>query len=207
MSNLIPVGNYPAVAVRVAGDDGNFLARFARSSTGSGQVLVYFEFLAGPHAGARLPWFGFFTKDSHVRTLESLRLLGWTGDDVMAINSQACDQEVSITVEHNEYEGKIHARVAWVNRPGGGVITLKNPMTIDELRKFSASVKRVAVTIPAVAGKRVTPEGAQAPAASSAAPSRAAEPPRNDDWDDRSRDHNPGAGPPDRQPGEDDIPF
>lgn len=152
MSDLIPATFYRAVAVKPI--------QFGEAKTGTKQVLVQFEILEGPHAGHLLPWFGFFSEKSHERTLEALRLCGFKGDDLMAALDQPMDQEVSITVEHESYDGKVHARVAWVNAPGAGGVTLAKPMDPDQFRQFAAQMKGKLSKVPAVDGKKAKRAGA-----------------------------------------------
>lgn len=146
MPELIPESFYRAVAVKPI--------QFGEAKTGTKQVLVQFEIIDGPHSGRLLPWFGFFSEKAHERTLEALRLCGFKGDDLMAVLEQPMDQEVSITVEHEVYEGKSHARVAWVNAPGGGGVTLAKPMGADQFRQFAAQLKSKLAKVPAVDGKK-----------------------------------------------------
>jgi len=155
MANLIPEGFYRAVAVKPI--------QFGESGTGTKQVLVQFEILDGEHAGRVLPWFGFFSEKAHERTLEALRLCGFKGDDLMSVLEQPMNQEVSVTVGHNTYEGKTHARVDWVNAPGGGGVTLAKPMGSDQFRQFAAQMKARLAKVPAVDGKKAE-RGTPAPA-------------------------------------------
>jgi hypothetical protein len=184
---MIEAGSYLAFAVPMEGEDGVHLVRWARTKEKKPQILVYFEITEGPHAGERYPWFGYFTKETYERTIQSLRYMGWKGDDLEKLG--ALSQEVSIAIGHNEWEGKIRARVDWVNRAGGAAMKLNDPMTAGDLRLFASKIKAVAGKIREVAGKVIdrathTPEKSTTPAQ----PSLPAE-------------H-------ERQPGEDDdIPF
>lgn len=154
MANLIPKGYYNAMAAPVETDEGRLWAQFGEAKSGTKQVLVHFEILDGTYAGSKLPWFGYFTKDTIARTLESLRIAGFKGDDLETFPWQQPDQKVSITVEHNTYEGKTHARVAWVNKPGGGGVKLANPLGKDGLRQFAAQMKSYVKQAPEVAGEK-----------------------------------------------------
>lgn len=164
MSELIPEGTYVAVATPVEGEDGSHIARFGTTKGRDGgrgirQVLIYFEILDGPHAGQRLPWFGYFGQKSFKRTLQALRYCGWTGDELADLDSQDLDQKVEIVVGHNSYindnDREITvARVDWVNRLGAGVIKLADPMGETDLRAFSARMKGHAREAVAVQGER-----------------------------------------------------
>jgi len=175
---LIPEGHYNAVATANGGE----LVQFGSSSRGTKQVVVHFRLLDGEHAGKVLPWWGYFSEKTWRRTLESLRYAGFTGDDLAAINDQMLDQMVSLTISHeSDDKGIIRARVAWVNAPGGGGVTLKQPMTASELKAFSLSMRAHCGKVAAVAGVRS--DGLQQVA---------------------SRDNLGWDAPP---PGDDDIPF
>lgn len=138
--NLIPEGYYRAVAVPRRGEDGTHTVRWGTVNDKK-QVLVYFQVTHGDWAGEVLPWFGFFSDNAWERTIESLRYIGFTGDDLTTLAEQPLDQMVTITVEHNEYNEKTYARVAFVNALGGGAIQMKNPMGAGDVRKFAARMK------------------------------------------------------------------
>ncbi len=196
MSNLIPIGYYRAVAVPVFIDGAEFWAQFGETKGGKPQVVVTFAILDGPHAGRRVVWFGYFTPDTIKRTIESLRYCGFKGDELAALLTQKINQEVSITVGHNEWEGKVTARVDWVNAAGGGGIKLDKPMATDALRLFSSKMKMHV--------KGVAEVSAPPAAAPVAASQPASAPPAEDRGDDPwASGGNPASGP----PNDSDIPF
>lgn len=162
MSDLIPVGYYNAVAVPVTTDDGPMTVQFGYTKESKRQVAVCFEVIDGPYMGQRLTWFGYFTEKATARTIQALRFCGFRGDDLAAAVTQALDQQVSITVEHAEYNGKVSAKVAWVNAPGGGGFKLSAPMKRDDMRKFAAEMKMAVRAIPDAPGEKAT-RGQQAP--------------------------------------------
>jgi len=140
---LIPKGYYQARAVRVKDRyNTEVWARWGRTSKGTQQVLVMFEILDEPHQGTRLAWFGYFTKDTWQRTIESLRHCGFQGDDLATINRQTLDRVVSVKVEHDtsQKSGRTYARVAFVNASTSGV-QLASPMQDHEVRDFAAMMR------------------------------------------------------------------
>ncbi len=163
---LVPEGHYRAVVAPVQGEDGSAPVQFGETTEGKPQILVNFEIIDGPYAQRVLPWWGSFNPKlpegskakmtPMQRTIHSLRLCGWVGDDIMDVVNQELGNEVSIQVEHSQsQDGQYtNAKVAWVNKPGGSGITISRPMTKDKLVRFSASVKSVAKSIPPVAGKK-----------------------------------------------------
>jgi hypothetical protein len=129
---VIPAGVYPARPTR---------HQWGYTEGGKEQVLVEFQITGDtPEAGTSLAWFGYFTDKTWERTLEALRYCGWEGDDLA--NLGELDKDVEIVVEHEDDEsGVTRAKVRWVNKPGGGRVQLKKPMSEGELRHFAASMK------------------------------------------------------------------
>lgn len=147
MSDLIPEGRYMAVPVPVPTDAGGVYAQFGVTDSGKEQVVIQFEIAEGPEAGRRIAWFGYFTTEKGTRrTLESLRYCGWRGTDLAAIGK--LELPVSITIEHDEYNGRVSAKVAWINSPNGGFVRVQNPMKPNDLKRFSSALSKVAAEIP-----------------------------------------------------------
>jgi len=139
--------------------------QWGRTSKGAEQVALEFRIVEGdPEAiGQTVVWFGFFTDKTWERTMESLRYCGWKGDDLSAIRVEDLDQLVELVVEHDEYQGDINARVAWVNRPGGGGrLKLKDQLSPDEVRAFAARMKQRAKGVPEVKEPNGNPPGVPA---------------------------------------------
>lgn len=112
-SNLIPEGTYRAQPAAWWWDE---------SANGN-----YFLHLVFPveHEGHAYEVNGrlFFTDAAADRAIESLRYLGWTGDDLSKIteNEGFVPATVSIVVEHETSDkGHTFAKVKWINRVGGG---------------------------------------------------------------------------------------
>lgn len=139
---MIPAGNYTAEAVPM--DDGTW-AQFGQSSKGTDQVLMYFRIVEGECAGETLPWVGYFSADAMKRTLESIRLAGFNGDEIYELPAGFAPQQVTVVVEHNTNptNGKTYPRVAWVNELGnlGGRLKFDKPIEGDALRMLSAKLK------------------------------------------------------------------
>lgn len=132
MSTLVP-GTYNARGVD---------AQLGMASTGSEQVAVELEITDEGFAGQRITWFGYFTEQTQQRTFESLRLLGWEGDDLSDL--RGIDRNpVRVVLENDTYDNKTRLKVRWINGPGG--IALKTPLTGDQARAFAARMKAAAV--------------------------------------------------------------
>lgn len=106
-------------------------------------------------------WRGHFTDLTTDRTIESLRYLGFEGDDLS--NLVGLDKnEVDLVVEDEEYEGKTYARVQFINQPRGA--TVKTVLEGQKLSTFAAQMKSAFRAHDAANGKRTTTRPA-APAA------------------------------------------
>lgn len=141
---MISARNHNAVAVPVETDQGPQWAQFGVTEKGNKYVSVSFEILDGEDAGQKISWFGYFSTEKNAkRTIESLRYCGFKGSDLSTVGDQALEQRVSLTVEHDEYDGKVRAKVAWVNGSGGGGYKIEKPMAAEERRKFAASLTNI----------------------------------------------------------------
>ncbi len=131
-------------------DRGNYRARavdsqFGYAETGTEQVAVTFEITEeGEFRGHTIAWFGFFTDGTQERTMQALRACGWEGDDLS--NLIGLDRnEIVLVIEHDEYGGKVQARVKWVNRLGAGRIELKRKMTDAQKTALARRLKGLAI--------------------------------------------------------------
>lgn len=201
MSDLIPQGTYEAVAYAVDTDEfGRTFVQFGESKNkGTPQAVVNLEIVSeGEQAGRRIAYVGYFTENTTQRLIESLRYMGFKGDDLATAITQTLDRKVQIVVEHEQYDGKWRAKVAWVNRAGGGAFRLTEPMSKSALGKFAAQMKGAVRSVPE--------EGA--PRTAGASPSRQGTPPSRPAPS--SGRHRETSAPPqdDRPPPDDsDIPF
>lgn len=129
----IPKGRYRARAMRTENDGlGN------SSNKGTPQVVLVFKLLEEDFHGETLPWIGYLTDATEERTLESLRICGWKNDDLSDLDG-VCDNDVELVVDHERYEGKLRAKVQFVNRIGG--FKQKAPMSQDAAKAFAAKMR------------------------------------------------------------------
>lgn len=105
---------------------------------GKEQAAVQLEILNEEFLGETITWYGYFTEKTQERTLESLRLLGWSSDDLFDLAGIG-STEVRVVLEEEDYNGKMQLKVKWINGPGG--LALKAPMSDGEARAFSARMK------------------------------------------------------------------
>jgi hypothetical protein len=168
---MLNKGIYAAVVVPVETESGETACQFGHSSQkGTPQVAVCFEVLRGPDAGKRMSWIGYLTEKAEERAFKTLRLCGFEGDDLGAFADQRPTNEVQIDVqEERDDQGRIRARIAWVNDPSfGGGMKMANALAGAELRKFGAQFKSKLKALPAVKtveAKREPPSADPAPAA------------------------------------------
>lgn len=147
---LLP-GTYAAVATD---------HQWGKSKSDKTQIVIVFQILDGPQTGQYITWYGYFSGKAAKITMKALRTCGWKGDDLAELG--VLNQRVSIVVEHEEYEGKTHAKVQWINPPGGG-IALKNPLAPNDLRMFAAQMKAKCAEVGEVAGEKVEVQRTEAP--------------------------------------------
>lgn len=108
--------------------------------TGNEEIRVMFEVCGGESNGERATWRGYFTEKTAERTLESLRYMGWDGDDVT--NIQGLDNnKVQIVVEHELWDGKVQVKIQWVNRLFA--VHQGTPMGQSKKAEFSKRMKEL----------------------------------------------------------------
>jgi len=147
---MLRAGTHAAVVVPMHTDFGELACQFGKAGTGTQQVLVMFEILRGPCAGDKISWFGYFTDGTIQRTLESLRICGFTGEDLDKFCDQRPTNEVALVVGEEEYQGKARLKVMWINDPNRAGIKMADPLRDGDLRKFSAQFKSKLKAMPAV---------------------------------------------------------
>lgn len=126
-------------------------------------------------------WRGWFTDAATDRTIESLRYLGFEGDDVS--NLIGLDKnEVELVIEDEEYtkegetEAKLFTRVQFINQVRGPQV--KTKLEGEKLGSFAAQMKAKFRAVDAAAGKRV---GAKPAAPAASGPKGDEPPPMGDD--------------------------
>lgn len=159
---MLPAATYAAVVAPVETEKGPVYIQWGPGTDKSPfTAAVCFEVLNGPQAGQKITAFLYFSdtagksgKTVFERSLESLRVCGFTGDDIDKFADQTPDIECSIVVEHETYQGKTTAKVKWINQAGGQGFTFEKPLDATSLRKYSAQFKSKLRSIPVVAGKK-----------------------------------------------------
>ena len=150
---MLNKGMYAAVVVPVQTEFGELACQFGHSSKkATPQVVVCFEVLRGPHAGKRMSWIGYLTEKAEERTLKTLRLCGFAGDDIDKFADQRPTNEVQLDVQDEiDDKGQTRTRIAWVNDPTfGGGMKMENALGGADLRKFGAQFKSKLKAMPAM---------------------------------------------------------
>ena len=154
---MIQPGTYRAHATK---------AEFGETKKGDPQVAVSFRIIEEEceASGAEITWYGYFSEKTKQRTLESLVHAGWDGDDIDELAGLGTT-EVSLVITHDEWNGKVSAKVNWVNAIGGS--TLQRPMDESAKKTFAKSLKgdladlrkrmNLGAARPAAKGARTTP--------------------------------------------------
>lgn len=141
--------------------------QLGETAGGKPEVAVSFDILTEGATHAQLTWHGYFTEATEERTIESLRIAGWKGDDLSVFSEGFAfpddAPEVSLVVEDETYEGKLYTKVQWVNRAGGAAV--KTPLVGDKAKAFAAAMKEKFRAFDAANGKRTARPAPSKPAA------------------------------------------
>jgi hypothetical protein len=150
---MISKGKYQAHAIQVA---------LGFTEKMSEQIGVLFELMECEEAGETITWYGYFSEKTADRTIESLRHCGWAGDDLSKLTAADLPDPVTLVVdEEMDQEGKLRAKVRWVNKLGAGTVAIKNVMDADAARAFGARFRAQCAAKPATA--KLAPKPTQKP--------------------------------------------
>ena len=142
--------------------------QFGVSAKGNLQIGVLFELLDEEMAGQTISWVGTFAEGKSTDiSIKALEACGWQGDDPTESLEGISTNEVILVVEHEAGEdGRVYAKVAWVNRPGAGRVKFKQPINGQDLRVFGADIKRAVMANRAFnsGGSQARSQQAQRPA-------------------------------------------
>lgn len=146
------------------------------ANKGTPYLELYFKVSEGDHKNTLVRWTGYFTENTNERTIQSLLLMGWQGEDPSEFADGKLhgldSKDVDIVVEIEEYEDaegnpKKSPRVQWVNSPGGYLNT-DNAMNTDAAKSFGERMRGLVVAMrektPGAKAAADFPHGANAPA-------------------------------------------
>lgn len=107
-------------------------------------IEFYLTITDGDNKGGRARWTGYFTENTNERSVQSLQICGWAGDDLSEFEDGGLHgldaNEVEIVVELETYkneagEDRMSPRVAWINR-GGGFLNKASAMNPEAAKSF-----------------------------------------------------------------------
>lgn len=102
------------------------------------QIAVLFDYVDANGETGSITWYGYFTEKTWERTLDSLRYMGWKGDDLGNLDGLDSN-EVELVLDVEEYQGKRRTKVQWVNRLQA--LALQNPMDQKERQSFASKMR------------------------------------------------------------------
>lgn len=131
-------------------------AQFEESGNGNMQIAVPFEIVDDDEfTGEVITWFATMHgtpdkkgKTGKDRVIESLLHMGWQGDDLTEL-MEISDNEaralmpevVELVCAPDEYNGEWRLKVRWVNKPGAGRASFKEPLSKDGMKAFAAQMR------------------------------------------------------------------
>lgn len=162
MSDLVPADRYTARAIAPGRIEDFIITNKDETNYG---VQVMCTITEGPHKGRTVPWVKWFPKkDDPKQVADMIERLVTAG--ARCKNGDIRDYEglgsveFSITVEHEEYNGKTRARVAWINRLSAGrAADVNKPALKSMLDKFAAIGRGVVAKVPSEAPKLPDDDG------------------------------------------------
>lgn len=116
MSEILAPGKYRARPIAWA---------LGLSKGGKEQAEVAFELLDEAHVGVTRTWTGSFNPGKATEiTFKALQACGFEGVDLNVLAEKPPpDVEVSLVIEHEDYQGKTYEKIRWVNKPYSGMRT------------------------------------------------------------------------------------
>lgn len=122
--------------------------KFGNSSNNNTQIAVTVEVVDhDEYTGEETTWVGHFTDKTTERTIESLRHMGWQGDDLSELEdadavrcAELLPDAIVVVVEPEIYDGKERLKAQWINKIGGG-FAFKEPLVGADLKSFAAQMR------------------------------------------------------------------
>lgn len=139
-----------------------------KAQTGNYQIGIEFDLLDLP--GHAITYYGSFSDKAYEFTIKAMRACGWQGADLAVLEGLDAN-EVVLVVEHEEYNGKVQAKVKWVNSQGG--LAMANALQGDELAAFAASMRgKILAADPGAARRQASPSRSNGAAKPASAPQK-----------------------------------
>ena len=121
---------------------------FCESSTGTAGIRLPLEITSGECKGTLCEYIGWLSHAALPRTVKTLvEVFGWDRNldtlGKLLDSGPFVGKECEITVEDEEYNGKISPKIKWLNRAGGGARMLAKDGISALVKKLSAEVLAV----------------------------------------------------------------
>ena len=118
-------------------------AQLGTTDKGTDYIGIDFQILdEGEFFGHHITYYGYFSEKAFKWTLKAMRAAGFEGLDMNDLSS-IIDSECNIEVEHDEWEGKVSAKVKWVNASGG--VAMQNKMDDNQRSSFAKRMRAMIV--------------------------------------------------------------
>lgn len=119
-------------------------ASIGETKNGGEQIVLVFGLEEGPNMGNPITAYRSLSDRAAPYTAKDMQTLGWQpGDDV----SKALGAQCRLTIVHEEYEGKVSAKVKWINP-----VNFAKPAAADKaasaMARLAAAAKANAATLP-----------------------------------------------------------
>lgn len=88
--------------------------------------------------GRKIQWQGYFTKDAAEWTIKALKTLGFKEKTLQKLDGMVLPNQVQVTIEPEEYEGKTRMRVQWINEVGSGGAPISEKDKKDLCKSFDS---------------------------------------------------------------------
>lgn len=131
---MLANGEYEATAIPEE-------STLGESSSGTPRIEVQFYVQTPVEShGQKIIWYGYLTPAAMPRTVEALRTMGWTGNDLRNLSTIGANN-VQIVIEGEEYQGKTYAKVKWVNSLGGRRVVIDPEKKLAMARALASQIK------------------------------------------------------------------
>ena len=121
-------------------------AEMGYTSNGNEQIAMLVEFVGGPNDNKLMTWYGYFSEKTADRTLESLMIAGWDGDNLAELAGLG-STEFTAVVEPDTYQGETKMRINWINRLEGRTPALANKMDAGSKAAFAEKMRGRALAL------------------------------------------------------------
>lgn len=118
-----------------------------KASTGTTQIDVQFKLLEGPQEGSTINWRSYYKAGGDwSKNIEQLIVAGWDGEGFPDGLNGLGSKEVVLNImdEESIKDGKMYARVRWVNPPGRKVTNTGAQLDKNEQAAFAAQMRALA---------------------------------------------------------------